>query len=840
MKVLASFNKNNTSNTYYFTPHYEVLENGGGLREIHDRKSEFPNSGTFFMPQSSDEVDIYAGRLLRISVDTSYTSPTYKFEFPYSCAYISYPNDIDHFSATEMIEIFEIERTIDQIIDSDDLRIITLPAKPLNNRIMLKLGNYLYGCFEYTVVMNSQTGYQTLTGSQVHIKISAAQNSDIQNSILKYRYEDLAIHIYHAKLPQTYSENRIFIYNQEILNRIKPIETLDFIDNNSLLNFFKKLIVNRENIAMTNDQLRTIKEVISDLQEVPFRDSRIRRLSNFIDLSGNLMDYRNSVLDEYFYLPKSAQFKEEYLNQHPDKLNEIVESMNSYNEIKSNLEKEKSQILAEVKVVQEELAKAKMESQGYALEALKVKQYELDKLNLQILESTDKLDQLMKKLNIYEEYDRIQNKISALKRESEHLEYNKGQLEKFKESLGRDIDGITRDIREKIVSLAGSKMDADIIDFMFRTIQDQRTVVPVKNVQIVHPEEIETELPIEELIRIFMDNMNNKAKRRITYNEAINLMVSITQNFITVLAGLPGVGKTTLCTIIAKTLGLYGKRFIKIPVERGWTSRKDLIGYYNPISKTIEKTNIDFYDCLVSVDSEQKQGRGNIPYLVLLDEANLSPIEHYWANFMTLCDSHTDDPIVIGEDCRFYLSDGFRMVATINYDHTTETLSHRFLDRAWVILIEAPDSHDMLEYAYTEEDVDNSSKIIDFHLLKKYFMPNKEDVLQPQVSNVMNEIINLFRLCQPVSARSIKAVLNYCVVAQRLMDLSKENLVPLDFAVSQKILPLINGNGDVYLDMMDKLINICKQNSLFRCTSTLEAIKENGIQQYGYFNFFNR
>ena len=79
--------------------------------------------------------------------------------------------------------------------------------------------------------------------------------------------------------------------------------------------------------------------------------------------------------------------------------------------------------------------------------------------------------------------------------------------------------------------------------------------------------------------------------RDMAKNDVANVLICLTQSYITTFAGLPGTGKTSLVNILAEILGLKNsgaKRFVEVPVEKGWTSYKDFIGYYNPFSKTLE------------------------------------------------------------------------------------------------------------------------------------------------------------------------------------------------------------------------------------------------------------
>lgn len=110
------------------------------------------------------------------------------------------------------------------------------------------------------------------------------------------------------------------------------------------------------------------------------------------------------------------------------------------------------------------------------------------------------------------------------------------------------------------------------------------------------------ELQGEDLIEFIVREVK-KFRPGYSRNSIINILICVSQNLLTVFSGKPGTGKTSICKIISHVLGLdnplntkndIGKRFINVHVERGWNSKRDLIGYYNPLSRKIEKTTLNF------------------------------------------------------------------------------------------------------------------------------------------------------------------------------------------------------------------------------------------------------
>jgi hypothetical protein len=72
---------------------------------------------------------------------------------------------------------------------------------------------------------------------------------------------------------------------------------------------------------------------------------------------------------------------------------------------------------------------------------------------------------------------------------------------------------------------------------------------------------------------------------------------------------------------------------------------------------------------------------------VLLDEAK-SKSDRTLSDFIKLVDLNYPRNIKISDSKEIKFGKGFRFVATINHDHTTEALSNRLIDRASIIQLE--------------------------------------------------------------------------------------------------------------------------------------------------------
>lgn len=225
------------------------------------------------------------------------------------------------------------------------------------------------------------------------------------------------------------------------------------------------------------------------------------------------------------------------------------------------------------------------------------------------------------------------------------------------------------------------------------------------------------------------------------------------------------------------------------------------------------------------------------PYFVLLDEANLSPIEFYWSHFNYFCDDPSHQVVAYSNGEKYEFGSELKFLATINYDQTTSDLSPRFLDRAWIISMNSAPVDAIMNGLIDDSIIENNTAVISLEALNQVFdWRNVIDKKMNQVTkNRLDRIVDKMKEGNhTISPRSLHSISHYYLIAEMYMS-SKE--VALDYAVSQKILPCISGNGKKYGEFLNGLMSICKENQLNKCANIISKIIERS--EHGFYGFFS-
>lgn len=345
-----------------------------------------------------------------------------------------------------------------------------------------------------------------------------------------------------------------------------------------------------------------------------------------------------------------------------------------------------------------------------------------------------------------------------------------------------------------------------------------------------------------------------QVERRYDYNEVVNLYISIVQNFLTVFSGEPGSGKTSICHILAHTLGLdsfdkrlgnalteriSANRFVMVPVEYGWNTKRDFIGYWNPLTHRFESPDPKRWLLFKRLDREARSEVGSrYPAMMLLDEANLSPMEYYWSDWMRLCDNfHESTTVTLWDKAPTMVPQTLRFVATINNDSTTEPLSPRLIDRAMVISL--PEDRETMVGGKLCESYPQP---VPWHVLQETFGARdlkKNKTLVTEVLSGMEELGKKAGI--RLSPRSRSQMMNYISAAMDTFNPNGKKAVwedAVDFALLQKFLPHINGTGDGFAIHLNDMLEFCQAHCMNRTATRIEQIIENGREAMDCYRFF--
>lgn len=200
-------------------------------------------------------------------------------------------------------------------------------------------------------------------------------------------------------------------------------------------------------------------------------------------------------------------------------------------------------------------------------------------------------------------------------------------------------------------------------------------------------------LTLPKLVRFIVDYARN-SRLHLSYTEEdiATFIAGLGTTKLSILQGMSGTGKTSLPKIF--TEALYSKCEI-IEVESSWRDKNELLGYYNEFSKmyTPKKFTQALYRAALNPD---------VLTLIVLDEMNLSRIEYYFSDFLSLMENEPEHRKLKLLNVPLYrtengtkipyaaLEDGHTLpippnvwfIGTANRDESTFEISDKVYDRA--------------------------------------------------------------------------------------------------------------------------------------------------------------
>ena len=324
-----------------------------------------------------------------------------------------------------------------------------------------------------------------------------------------------------------------------------------------------------------------------------------------------------------------------------------------------------------------------------------------------------------------------------------------------------------------------------------------------------------------------MINFNHKTFHQIALQSGLNFSEKIITRFVAslcskpflILSGLSGSGKTKIAQSFVQWICANNSQYKIVPVGADWTNREPLLGYPNGLNpKEYITPDSGVLTVLVEaskVENEQK------PYFIILDEMNLSHVERYFADFLSIMESEDTIKLYTGSNRKS--TDGLDIdqqigwpknvfiIGTVNIDETTYMFSPKVLDRANVI-----------EFRITEDEIaaflENPS-IPDLSKLTNQGANMAENFLaitktSDAIKNEeLTQKLNLFfSELQKVGAefgyRTASEIMQL-VSKLKTLDPAIENDLCLDIAIMQKLLPKLHGSRSKLVNVLIALAALC-------------------------------
>ncbi len=268
-----------------------------------------------------------------------------------------------------------------------------------------------------------------------------------------------------------------------------------------------------------------------------------------------------------------------------------------------------------------------------------------------------------------------------------------------------------------------------------------------------------------------------------------------------ILTGLSGSGKTRLAHLFARWICENENQVCLVPVGADWTNREALLGYPNALEqgRYVLPEN-GALSLLIEAGRPQNRHR---PYFLILDEMNLSHVERYFADFLSVMESGGNIPLhpagAEWEDCGVPASvrfpDNLFVIGTVNVDETTYMFSPKVLDRASVIefRITAAEMENYLKHpgSLSPGAVRRGGATLGAAFVHQARRPKEKD--HEEMSEVW---LSFFRELRKVGAefgyRTASEIGRFIAVGRALRpEWQTDDLV--DAAVMQKLLPRVHG-----------------------------------------------
>ncbi len=301
-------------------------------------------------------------------------------------------------------------------------------------------------------------------------------------------------------------------------------------------------------------------------------------------------------------------------------------------------------------------------------------------------------------------------------------------------------------------------------------------------------------------------------------------------------SGLSGSGKTKLAQAFVQWITESENQYKIIPVGADWTNREPLLGYPNGLDeKSYVTPDSGVLELIIDASKEENQ---NKPYFMILDEMNLSHVERYFADFLSIMESGDSIKLYSGADRvdsngnkidqEIFCPKNLFIIGTVNIDETTYMFSPKVLDRANVIEFRIT-PNEMQKFFKSRKELNMKELFIDKDKSKggagqsmgeNFFQLAEEKTITkiPEIEGDDNILNKFFEELQIVgsefgyrSATEIELLITKLGINGLIVKdgESIKNNTKIDIAIMQKLLPKLHGSRKKLVGPLETLAGFC-------------------------------
>ena len=257
-----------------------------------------------------------------------------------------------------------------------------------------------------------------------------------------------------------------------------------------------------------------------------------------------------------------------------------------------------------------------------------------------------------------------------------------------------------------------------------------------------------------------------------------------------------------------------------IPVGADWTNREPLLGYPNALKpEEYVKPDSGVIDLIIQANSNPE-----LPYFLILDEMNLSHVERYFADFLSVMESNEEIPLYAdgtvdnGVPSKLKVPANLFIIGTVNIDETTNMFSPKVLDRANTIEFRI-NNNEMKGFLSTTNDLNMKALLGKGVNMSQNFigLSNNKSFTTKDRDEINKSLLDFFGELQKTGAefgyRSATEILR---LINQLDTLNNKisTFEKIDIAIMQKLLPKLHGSRRKLCPILETLGSFCLTEDL--------------------------